>query len=104
MTHGRDDDELEVLEGDEAPPEVGRHSDVGREMLETSDRRPEALRAAVTVAPTATVARAAELMRKKKMAALVVVEEAGKRAGRHLHRARPGGPRAMPAPRWATSP
>jgi CBS domain-containing protein len=71
MMHGRDDDELEVLEGDEAPPEVGRHSDVGREMLETSigDLRRSP---AVTVAPTATVARAAELMRKKKIGAVLV--------------------------------
>jgi CBS domain-containing protein len=65
------DDELEVLEGDEGEPEVGRHRDVGREMLQTAigelRRSP-----AVTVAPTATVARAAELMRKKKVGAVLV--------------------------------
>lgn len=71
MTIGRDDDELEVLEGDESAPEVGRHRDVGREMLETPIG--ELKRSApVTVAPTATVARAAELMRKKKVGAVVV--------------------------------
>jgi CBS domain-containing protein len=67
----RDRDELDVLEGDEAAPEVGRHRDVGREMLETAVG--ELKRSApVTVAPTATVARAAELMRKKKVGAVLV--------------------------------
>ena len=63
--------EIEVLEGDEGEPEVGRHRDVGREMLETPiselKRSP-----AVTVAPDATVARAAELMRKKKVGVVLV--------------------------------
>jgi CBS domain-containing protein len=71
MAIDRDDDELEVLEGDEGAPEVGRHRDVGREMLETPlgdlKRFPP-----VTVAPTATVARAAELMRKKRIGAVLV--------------------------------
>lgn len=71
MNHGHDDDELEVLEGDEASPEVGRHRDVGREMLETSIGELKRT-AAVTVAPTATVARAAELMRKKNVGAVLV--------------------------------
>jgi CBS domain-containing protein len=71
MTDGRDDEELEVLEGDEVAPEVGRHRDVGREMLETP--LGELKRSApVTVAATATVARAAELMRKKKVGAVLV--------------------------------
>jgi CBS domain-containing protein len=65
------DTEIEVLEGDEGEPEVGRHRDVGREMLETAlselKRSP-----AVTVAPEATVARAVELMRKKKVSAVLV--------------------------------
>ena len=71
MANDRNDEELEVLEGDEGEPEVGRHRDVGREMLETAIgelRRS----AAVTVAPTATVARAAELMRKRKVGAVLV--------------------------------
>ncbi len=71
MSDERDNDELEVLEGDEGAPEVGRHRDVGREMLETAVG--ELKRSApVTVAPTATVARAAELMRKKKVGAVLV--------------------------------
>jgi len=64
-------EESDVLEGDEGEPEVGRHRDVGREMLETplSDlkRAP-----AVTVSPDATVTRAAELMRTKKVSAVLV--------------------------------
>jgi len=71
MTIEHDDEEQDVLEGDEGAPEVGRHRDVGREMLETAlgelRRIPP-----VTVAPTATVARAAELMRKKKVGAVLV--------------------------------
>ncbi len=71
MIDERDDDGLEVLEGDEGAPEVGRHRDVGREMLETAIG--ELRRSApVTVAPTATVARAAELMRKKRVGAVLV--------------------------------
>jgi CBS domain-containing protein len=69
------EEELDVLEGDEGTPEVGRHRDVGREMLETPiaelKRQP-----VVTVAPTATVARAAELMRKKKVSAVLVKQGA----------------------------
>jgi CBS domain-containing protein len=64
-------EEMDVLEGDEGEPEVGRHRDVGREMLETpisSLRRAPA----VTVSPEATVARAAELMRKKNVGAVLV--------------------------------
>jgi CBS domain-containing protein len=70
MTTGREDD-IDVLEGDEGAPEVGRHRDVGREMLETpiGDLKRSA---AVTVAPTATVAKVAELMRKKKAGAVLV--------------------------------
>ena len=64
-------EESDVLEGDEGEPEVGRHRDVGREMLETPiselKRSP-----AVTVSPEATVAKAAELMRKKKVGVVLV--------------------------------
>lgn len=70
MTTGREE-EIDVLEGDEGTPEVGRHRDVGREMLETAigDLKRSA---ALTVAPTATVAKVAELMRKKKAGAVLV--------------------------------
>ena len=36
MVVERDADDLEVMEGDEGEPEVGRHRDVGREMLQTA--------------------------------------------------------------------
>ena len=57
-------------------PEIARQRDAGRQILETPVaelKRSET----VTVAPTATVARAAELMRKKKVSAVMVVERKG---------------------------
>jgi CBS domain-containing protein len=71
MAVERDAAEIEVLEGDEGEPEIGRHRDVGREMLETPISELRRL-PAVAVAPDATVARAAELMRKKKVGVLLV--------------------------------
>lgn len=66
-------EELESLEGDEGEPDVGRHRDVGGEILATPlsevKRGP-----AVTVAPDAPVRRAVELMRARKVSALLVVE------------------------------
>ncbi len=96
----RDEAEVEVLEGDEGTPEVGRHRDVGREMLETplSDlkRQPP-----VTVAPDATVARAAELMRKKKVSA-VLVKKGAKLVGIFTERDLVS--RAMAAKAWGRAP
>ncbi len=67
------DDGLELLEGDEGELRVGRGRDVGREILQTPIA--EVKRgAAVTVPPDATVAKALELMRKKRVSAVVVVE------------------------------
>jgi CBS domain-containing protein len=65
------DGESEVLEGDEQSPEIGRHRDVGREMLETplSDLKRSP---AVTVPQTATISKVVELMRKKKVGAVLV--------------------------------
>jgi CBS domain-containing protein len=94
------DDELEVLEGDEGEPEVGRHRDVGREMLETA--LGELRRSApVTVAPTATVARAAELMRKKKVGAVLVKQG---RALVGIFTERDLVTRAMATRNWARAP
>lgn len=100
MVVERDAAEIEVLEGDEGAPEVGRHRDVGREMLETplSELRRSP---AVTVAPEATVARAAELMRKKKVGVLLVKKGArllGLFSERDLVR------RAMEARGWGRAP
>lgn len=65
--------EFDVLEGDEGEPEVGRHRDVGGEILrmplsEVKGAPP------VTVAPDAPLSKAADLMRRKKVSALAVVE------------------------------
>ncbi len=66
-------EEIETLEGDEGEPEVGRGRDVGREILRTpiSDVKRTA---PVAVPADAPVARALELMRKKGVSAVVVVE------------------------------
>jgi CBS domain-containing protein len=68
------EDETAPMEGDEPEPEVGRRTDVGQQFLETriSELRPQA---AVTVAEDATVAKAIETMRKKKVGALMVVSK-----------------------------
>jgi CBS domain-containing protein len=92
--------EIEVLEGDEGAPEVGRHRDVGREMLETpiSDlkRSPP-----VTVSPEATVTKALELMRKKKVSS-VLVKKGAKLVG--IFTERDLLTRAMQAKNWARAP
>jgi CBS domain-containing protein len=66
------------LEGDEGEVEIARHRDVGRAILET---RIEELKIAppVTLPVDAMVAKAIELMRKKKMGAVIVVEKSRKR-------------------------
>jgi len=60
------------MEGDEPEPQVGRGVDVGRQFLETRirDLKP---RPAVTIPASATVAKAIETMRKKKVGAVLVV-------------------------------
>jgi len=95
-----DEADIEVLEGDEGEPEVGRHRDVGREMLETpiSDLKRSP---AVTVAPEATVTRATELMRKKKVSA-VLVKKGAKLLGIFTERDLLN--RAMVAKGWARAP
>ena len=100
MVVERDEAEIEVLEGDEGAPEVGRHRDVGREMLETPiadlKRSP-----AVTVGPDATVAKAAELMRKKKVG-VVLVKKGAKLLGLFAERDLVW--RAMETRNWARAP
>ncbi len=101
----RDTAELpEVLEGDEGEPEVGRHRDVGRQMLETPIA--EVRRApAITVGPATSVAKAAELMRKKKVSAVLVVErKKGKAALSGIFTERDLVDRALPARSWARAP
>jgi len=72
----RRDEELEVLEGDEGEPEVGRHRDVGEALLRTPLSDVVGRRAPVTVFPDATVERALGLMRARKVSSVVVVERA----------------------------
>ncbi len=67
-------EELEVLEGDEGEPEVGRHRDVGGDLLRTTVGDVVGRRAAVTVPPDAPVEKALALMRARKVSAVVVVE------------------------------
>jgi CBS domain-containing protein len=98
------DERLEAMEGDEGEPEVGRHHDVGRAIMATPVA--EAAKAApVTVAPTATVARATELMRKKKVSAVLVLERrngGARLAG--IFTERDLVDRALPAKGWQKAP
>jgi CBS domain-containing protein len=71
------DDEATIdapLEGDEGEPEIHRRNDVGRAILETriQDVKPSG---AVTLPVDATVAKAIEVMRKKKVGAVLVVSK-----------------------------
>jgi CBS domain-containing protein len=67
-------EELEVLEGDEGELEVGRHADVGRMLLLTTVSEVMRRTPPVIVSTEVTVARAVELMAKKKVSAVMVVE------------------------------
>ena len=66
-------EELEVLEGDEGEVEIKRPRDCGRLILET--RISEVKQGTpVTVPPDAPVSKAVELMQKRKVSAVMVVE------------------------------
>jgi CBS domain-containing protein len=67
-------DEVEVLEGDEGEPEVGRRRDVGRQILLTKLSEVKRSSAAVTVGPDVTVSKAVELMKRKRVSAVMVVD------------------------------
>jgi CBS domain-containing protein len=67
-------EDLEVMEGDEGEVDVGRHRDVGGELLRTPIGEVAGRRPAVTVPPDAPVEKALALMRGKKVSAVVVVE------------------------------
>jgi CBS domain-containing protein len=73
MTERDGAERFEVLEGDEGEPDVGRHRDVGNELLRTPIA--EVRRSApVTVPPDAPVQKAVDLMKAKKASAVLVVE------------------------------
>ena len=72
MAH-EDVEELAVLEGDEEEPQVGRHADVGRILLTMPVSEVMRRTRPVTVGPDVTVARAVELMVKRRVSAVMVV-------------------------------
>jgi CBS domain-containing protein len=76
---GAVDVDVDVLEGDEGEPEVGRQANVGRQLLLTQVREVMRRTAPVTVRPDATVARAVELMSKKAVSAVMVADRKTKR-------------------------
>jgi CBS domain-containing protein len=103
MVVGKGSEELEVLEGDEGELAVGRGKDVGGQILRTpisEVKRPSA----VTVAPDATVAKAVELMRKKKVSAVMVVEKKKTRRLAGIFTERDLVNRALLAKSWARAP
>lgn len=67
-------EDLVVLEGDEEELQVGRHADVGRALLDTPVSEVMRRGRPVTVTPDVPVARAVELMVKRKVSAVMVVE------------------------------
>jgi CBS domain-containing protein len=68
------DEEAGVLEGDEGEPEVGRHADVGRQILLTQLKELKRESRPISVGMDVTVARAVELMKKKLVSAVMVVD------------------------------
>jgi CBS domain-containing protein len=96
-------EELETMEGDEGEPVVGRGHDVGRQILETPIA--EVRRAVtVTVPPDAPVSKALELMRKKKVSAVVVVEKKKTKRLVGIFTERDLVGRALSAKSWAKAP
>lgn len=95
--------EFEVLEGDEGEPEVGRHRDVGSEILRMplSEVKASAL---VTVPPDAPLAKAVDLMRTRKVSALAVVERKKARRLVGIFTERDLVDRALSSRGWARAP
>jgi CBS domain-containing protein len=96
-------EEIEVLEGDEGEPEVGRHRDVGGTLLSTPiaevvDRQ------VVTVPPDAKVERCLALMRAKKVSAVMVVEKKKTKRLVGIFTERDLVNRALPTRGWASAP
>jgi CBS domain-containing protein len=100
MASERELDDLEPLEGDEGEVEVGRHRDVGRACLSTelADVRRSP---AVTVPPDAPVQKAVDLMRAKKVSAVLVVERARAKRLVGIFTERDLVNRALPVRGWA---
>jgi CBS domain-containing protein len=94
-------EELEVLEGDEGEPEIGRHRDVGGVLLSTAVAEVVG-RQVVAVPPDAKVERCLDLMRKKKVSAVMVVDRKKKLVGIFTERDLVN--RALPTRGWASAP
>ncbi len=97
-------EELEVLEGDEGEPEVGRHRDVGGELLRTAISDVVGRRPVVTVPPDAPIEKVLAAMRAKKVSAVVVVERRKTRRVVGLFSERDLVSRALPVRGWAKAP
>jgi CBS domain-containing protein len=103
---GRDEEAengLDLLEGDEGELRVGRGRDVGREIMQTPISEVKRA-AAVTVPPDATVAKVLDLMRKKRVSAVVVVERRRTRRLVGIFTERDLVDRALPARGFARAP
>ncbi len=94
-------EELEVLEGDEGEPEVGRHHDVGGELLRTPISDVGARRPPATVPPDAPVEKALAVMRASKVSAVLVVERKKARRVVGIFTERDLVNRALPVRGWA---
>jgi CBS domain-containing protein len=102
MAPAREPDDLEPLEGDEGEPEIGRHRDVGREILQTPIADVKRA-AAVTVPPDAPVRKAVDLMRARKVSAVLVVERTKAKRLVGIFTERDLVNRALPARGWAAA-
>ncbi len=97
-------DEIDVLEGDEGEPEVGRHHDVGSEILRTPLSEVRRTEAAATVPAEAPVSRAVELMRARKVSAIAVVERRNARRLVGIFTEQDLVTRAIPSRGWSKAP
>jgi len=95
--------EEEPMVGDEDEPEVGRHRDVGGEILRTpiSELRRSG---AISVPPDAPVQRAIDLMNKKRVSAVLVVERKRTKRVVGIFTERDLVGRALPVRGWAKAP
>jgi CBS domain-containing protein len=96
-------EEIEVLEGDEGEPEVGRHRDVGRAMLETPLGAVKRA-APVSLPPDAPVQKAVALMRARRASAVMIVERKRTRRLVGIFTERDLVDRALPARGWTRAP
>ena len=94
--------EIDVMEGDEGEPEIGRHHDVGHDILETplGDLRRSA---PATVFADVPVSKAIDLMRARNSPAVVVVERKRTRRVVGVLTEHDVVTRALPSRGWASA-